>query len=191
MDDIEFLPDLFNGVRHLQCECERNLLNSDDIDKDQCSDNLLGNGDDDEHILCNCKNDNDFFGRGVHTYSNESINIVTIKDDSPHKCENLGSGEHIFNDIDESDNDNQYERNFLVSCDSTMVQSVVLVKGLDACFMAEGNTVSSVKEMSCNLRDFIVNGWPNSKTDVPVSKLCHLFLQDELGYYSGVLMKGS
>ena len=43
-DDIEFLPDLFNGVRHLQCECEceRNLLNSDDIDKGQCSYNFLG-----------------------------------------------------------------------------------------------------------------------------------------------------
>ena len=41
-DDIKFLPDLFNGVRHLQCECERNLLNSDDIDKGQCSYNFLG-----------------------------------------------------------------------------------------------------------------------------------------------------
>ena len=65
------------------------------------------------------------------------------------------------------------------------------MKRLDPCFMAEGNPVSFVREMSCNLRDFVVNGWSNSKTDVPVSKLCHWFLQDELGYYSGVLMKGS
>ena len=72
-----------------------------------------------------------------------------------------------------------------------MVQLVVLVKELDVCFMEEDNPVSFVREMSCNLRDFIVNGWPNSKTDVPVSKLCHWFLQDELGYYGGVLMKGS
>ena len=64
-----------------------------------------------------------------------------------------------------------------------MAQAVVLMKGLDACFMAEGNLVSFVGDVSCNLRDFIVNGWPNSKTDVPVSKLCHWFLQDELGYY--------
>ena len=41
-DDIEFLPDPFNGVRHLQCECSRNLLNSDDIDKGQCSYIFLG-----------------------------------------------------------------------------------------------------------------------------------------------------
>ena len=68
------------------------------------------------------------------------------------------------------------ELNFLGSCDpTTMVQAVVLMKGLDACFMAEGNPVSFVGEMLCNLRDFIMNGWPNSKTDVPVSKLCHWF----------------
>ena len=149
-DDIKFLPDLFNGVRHLQCECERNLLNSDDIDKDQCSDNLLGSG---ERILID--------------------NLKTVNDDK-------------------SVNDNPYELNFLGSCDpTTMVQAVVLMKGLDACFMAEGNPISFVREISCNLRDFVVNGWPNSKTEVPVSKLCHWFLQDELGYYSSVLMKGS
>ena len=193
-DDIKFLSDLFNGVRHLQREC--NLLNSDDIDKDQCSDNLLGSGDEDEHILC--KNDNDFLGSGDHTYSNESINIVTIKDDSLHKCGSVGSGERIQIDNlktvtdDKSVNDNPYELNFLGSCDpTTMVQAVVLIKGLDACFMAEGNLASFVDEKLCNFRDFIVNGWPNSKIDVPVSKLCHWFLQDELGYYSGVLMKGS
>ena len=162
-DDIEFLPDLFNGVGHLQCEC-----------------------------LCH---DIDFLGSGDHTYSNESVNIVTIKDDSLHKCESLGSSEHIqidnlktVND-DKSVNDNPYELKFLGSCDpTTMVQAVVLMKGLDACFMEEGNPVSFVREMLCNFRDFIVNGWPNSKTDVPVSKLCHWLLQDKLGYYSGVLL---
>ena len=190
-DDIKSLPDLFNGVRHLQCKCKRNLLNnnSDDINKDQCSDNLLDSGDDDKHIPC--KNDIEFLSSGDHISSNESINIVTIKDDSLHKCENLGSGEHIQNDIDNhktvnDDNDSPYERNFLGSGDSTMVQAVVPMKGLDVC-----NPVSFVREMLCNLCDFIVNGWPNSKTDVPVPKLCHWFLQDELGYYNGVIMKGS
>ena len=182
-----------------------NLLVSRDIENDHQCNNFLVNGDtsddhnqsyNDEHILC--KNDNDFLGSGDHTYSNESINIVTIKDESLHKCESLGSGERIqidnlknVND-DKSVNDNPYELNFLGSCDpTTMVQAVVLMKGLDACFMPEGNLVSFVGKMSCNLRNFIVNGWPNSKTDVPVSKLCHWFLQDELGYYSGILMKGS
>ena len=146
-DNIEFLPDLFNGVRHLQCECERNLLNSDDIDKDQCSDNFLGS-------------------------DNESVNIVTSI--SNYYSDNL-----------------PYEGNFLGSDDSTLVQAVVPMKGLDVCLMEEDNLASFVDEQLCNLRDFIVNGWPNSKTDVPVSKLCHWFLQDELGYYSGVLMKGS
>ena len=59
-ENIQFPPDLFNGARHLQCECERNLLSSDD----------------DEHILC--RNDNNFLGSGDHTYSNDAINIVTI-----------------------------------------------------------------------------------------------------------------
>ena len=116
-DDIEFLPDLFNGVGHLQCECERNLLNSDDIDKNQCSDNLLGSGDDDEHILC--KNGNDFLGSSDHTYSNESINIVSMLQLKMTVFINvkalvLGSGERIqidnfktVND-DKSVNDNPY-----------------------------------------------------------------------------------
>ena len=28
-DDVKFLPDQFNGVRHLQSECEHNLLSHD------------------------------------------------------------------------------------------------------------------------------------------------------------------
>ena len=137
-DDIKFLPDQFNGVRHLQSECEHNLLS----------------------------HDTDFLGS-----SNESINIVTSisNDDSPYEG-NL---------------------NFLGSGDSTLVQAVVPMKGLDVCLMEEDNLALFVDEQLCNLRDFIVNDWPNSKTDIPVSKLCHWFLQDELGYYSGVLMKGS
>ena len=185
-DDIKFLPDQFNGVRHLQCECERNLLSSDD----------------DEHILC--RNDNDFLGSGDHTYSNDAINIVTIKDDSLRKCESLGSGERIQIDnlktvIDDksvtsiSNYDSPYEGNlnFLGSGDSTLVQAIVPMNGLDVCLMEEDNLASFVDEQLWNLHDFVMNGWPNSKTDVPVSKLCHWFLQDELGYYSGVLMKGS
>ena len=168
-DDIKFLPDQFNGVRHLQSEC-----------------------------------DNDFLGSGDHTYSNDAINIVTIKDDSLRKCESLGSGERIQIDnlktvIDDksvtsiSNYDSPYEGNlnFLGSGDSTLVQAVVPMKGLDVCLMEEDNLASFVDEQLWNLRDFIVNDWPNSKTDIPVSKLCHWFLQDELGYYSGVLMKGS
>ena len=89
-DDIGFLPDLFNGIRHFQCECERNVLNSDDIDKDQCSDNFLGS-------------------------NNESVNIVTSI----------------------SNNDSPYEGNFLGSDDSTLVQAVVPMKGLDVCLMEE------------------------------------------------------
>ena len=181
-ENIQFPPDLFNGVRHLQCECERNLLSSDD----------------DEHILCR----NDFLGSGDHTYSNDAINIVVIKDDSLRKCESLGSGERIqidnlktVNDDKSvasiSNNDSPYEGNFLGSGDSTLVQAVVPMKGLDVCLMEEDNLALFVDEQLCNLRDFIVNDWPNSKTDIPVSKLCHWFLQDELGYYSGVLMKGS
>ena len=137
-DDIKFLPDQFNGVRHLQSECEHNLLS----------------------------HDTDFLGSG-----NESINIVTSISnyDSPHEG-NL---------------------NFLGSGDSTLVQAIVPMKGLDVCLMEEDNLASFVDEQLWNLRDFIVNDWPNSKTDIPVSKLCHWFLQDELGYYSGVLMKGS
>ena len=58
--------------------------------------------------------------------------------------------------------------------------------------MEEDNLASFVDGQLCNLRDFIVNGWPNSKTDVPVSKLCHWFLHDELGYlwctYEGILI---
>ena len=136
-DDIKFLPDQFNGVRHLQSESEHNLLS---------------------HI--------DFLGSG-----NESINIVTSisNDDSPYEG-NL---------------------NFLGSGDSTLVQAVVPMKGLDVCLMEEDNLASFIDEQLCNLRDFIVNDWPNSRADIPVSKLCHWFLQDELGYYSGVLMKGS
>ena len=67
-DDIKFLFDLFNGVRHLPCECERNLLNSDDNDKDQCSDNFLGS-------------------------DNESVNIVTSisNNDSPYEGNFLSS----------------------------------------------------------------------------------------------------
>ena len=168
-DDIKFLPDQFNGVRHLQSEC-----------------------------------DNDFLGSGDHTYSNDAINIVTIKDDSLRKCESLGSGERIKIDnlktvIDDksvtsiSNYDSPYEGNlnFLGSGDSTLVQAVVPMKGLDVCLMEEDNLASFVDEQLWNLRDFIVNDWPNSKTDIPVSKLCHWFLLDELGYYSGVLMKGS
>ena len=137
-DDIKFLPDQFNGVRHLQSECEHNLLS----------------------------HDTDFLGSG-----NESINIViSISNyDSPHEG-NL---------------------NFLGSGDSALVQAIVPMKGLDVCLMEEDNLASFVDEQLWNLRDFIVNDWPNSKTDIPVSKLCHWFLQDELGYYSGVLMKGS
>ena len=137
-DDIKFLPDQFNGVRHLQSECEHNLLS----------------------------HDTDFLGSG-----NESINIVTSISiyDSPYEG-NL---------------------NFLGSGDSTLVQAIVLMKGLDVCLMEEDNLASFVDEQLWNLRDFIVNGWPKSKTDIPVSKLCHWFLQDELGYYSGVLVKGS
>ena len=185
-ENIQFPPDLFNGVRHLQCECERNLLSSDD----------------DEHILF--RNDNDFLGSGDHTYSNDAINIVTIKDDSLRKCENLGSGERIqidnlktVNDdksvtsISNYDNPHEGNLNFLGSGDSTLVQAIVPMKGLDVCLMEEDNLASFVDEQLWNLRDFIVNDWPNSKTDIPVSKLCHWFLQDELGYYSGVLMKGS
>ena len=182
-----------------------NLLVSGDIDNDHCShDDFLVNGDtsddhnqsyNDEHILC--KNDNDFLGSGDHTYSNESINI----DDSLHKCESLGSRERIqidnlktVNDdksVTSISNDSPYEGNFLDSGDSTLVQAVVPMKGLDVCLMEEDNLASFVDEQLWNLRDFIVNDWPNSKTDLPVSKLCHWFLQDELGYYSGVLMKGS
>ena len=121
-----------------------------------------------------------------------SSNDIQNVNDSPQKCKNLGSGEHIINDIDESVNDNPYELNFLGSCDpTTLVQAIVPMKGLDVCLMEEDNLASFVDEQLCNLRDFIVNDWPNSKTDIPVSKLCHWFLQDELGYYSGVLMKGS
>ena len=137
-DDIKFLPDQFNGVRHLQSECEHNLLS----------------------------HDTDFLGSG-----NESINIVTSISnyDSPHEG-NL---------------------NFLGSGDSALVQAIVPMKGLDVCLMEEDNLASFVDEQLWNPRDFIINDWPNSKTDIPVSKLCHWFLQDELGYYSGVLMKGS
>ena len=137
-DDIKFLPDQFNGVRHLQSECEHNLLS----------------------------HDTDFLGSG-----NESINIVTS--------------------ISNYDNPHEGNLNFLGSGDSTLVQAVVPMKGLDVCLMEEDNLALFVDEQLCNLRDFIVNDWPNSKTDIPVSKLCHWFLQDELGYYSGVLMKGS
>ena len=150
-----------------------NLLICGDIDNDHCShDDFLVNGDtsddhnqsyNDEHILC--KNDNDFLGSGDHTYSNESINI----DDSLHKCESLGSGERIqidnlktVND-DINYNDSPYEGNFLGNDDSTLVQAVVPMKGLDVCLMEEGNLASFVDEQLCNLRDFIVNGWPNSK----------------------------
>ena len=137
-DDIKFLPDQFNGVRHLQSECKHNLLS----------------------------HDTDFLGSG-----NESINIVTS--------------------ISNYDNPHEGNLNFLGSGDSTLVQAVVPMKGLDVCLMEEDNLASFVDEQLCNLRDFIVNDWANSKTDIPVSKLCHWFLQDELGYYSGVLMKGS
>ena len=137
-DDIKFLPDQFNGVRHLQSECEHNLLS----------------------------HDTDFLGSG-----NESINIVTS--------------------ISNYDNPREGNLNFLGSGDSTLVQAVVPMKGLDVCLMEEDNLALFLDEQLCNLRDFIVNDWPNSKTDIPVSKLCHWFLQDELGYYSGVLMKGS
>ena len=153
-ENIQFPPDLFNGVRHLQCECECNLLSSDD----------------DEHILC--RNDNDFLGSGDHTYSNDAINIVTIKDDSLRKCESLGSGERIqidnlktVNDDKSvtsiSNNDSPYEGNFLGSGDSTLVQAVVPMKGLDVCLMEEDNLALFVDEQLCNLRDFIVNDWPN------------------------------
>ena len=187
-----------------------NLLVSGDMDNDHCSqDDFLVNGDtsddhnqsyNDEHILC--KNDNDFLGSGDYTYSNESINI----DDSLHKCESLGSGERIqidnlktvhddksVNIVSISNYDSPYEGNlnFLGSGDSTLVQAVVPMKGLDVCLMEEDNLALFVDEQLWNLHDFVVNGWPNSKTDVSVSKLCHWFLQDELGYYSGVHMKGS
>ena len=174
-----------------------NLLVSGDIDNDHCShDDFLVNGDtsddhnqsyNDEHILF--KNDNDFLGSGDLTYSNESINI----DDSLHKCESLGSGERIqidnlktvnddksVNIVSISNNDSPYEGNFLGSGDSTLVQAVVPMKGLDVCLMEEDNLAFFEDEQLCNLRDFIVNDWPNSKTDIPVSKLCHWFLQDEL-----------
>ena len=173
-----------------------NLLVSEDIDTSDDHNQSYN----DEHILC--KNDNDFLGSGDHTYSNESINI----DDSLHKCESLGSGERIqidnlktvnddksVNIVSISNNDSPYEGNlnFLGSGDSTLVQAIVPMKGLDVCLMEEDNLASFVDEQLWNLHDFVVNGWPNSKTDIPVSKLCHWFLQDELGYYSGVLMKGS
>ena len=85
-DDIKFLPDQFNGVRHLQSECEHNFLS----------------------------HDTDFLGSG-----NESINIVTSISnyDSPHEG-NL---------------------NFLGSGDSTWVQAIVPMKGLDVCLMEEDN----------------------------------------------------
>ena len=102
-DDIEFLPDLFNGVRHLQCESEHNLLS----------------------------HDTDFLGIG-----NESVNIVTSI----------------------SNNDSPYEGNFLGSGDSTLVQAVVPMKGLDVCLMEEDNLASLVNEQLCNFRDFIING---------------------------------
>ena len=109
-DDIKFLPDQFNGVRHLQSECEHNLLS----------------------------HDTDFLGSG-----NESINIVTSISnyDSPHEG-NL---------------------NFLGSGDSTLVQAIVPMKGLDVCLMEEDNLASFVDEQLWNLRDFIVNDWLNSK----------------------------
>ena len=137
-DDNKFLPDQFNGVRHLQSECEHNLLS----------------------------HDTDFLGSG-----NESINIVTS--------------------ISNYDSPYEGHLNFLGSGDSALVQAIVPMQGLDVCLMEEDNLASFVDEQLWNLHDFVVNGWPNSKTDVPVSKLCHWFLQDELGYYSGVLMKGS
>ena len=121
-----------------------------------------------------------------------SSNDIQNVNDSPQKCKNLGSGEHIINDIDESVKYNPYELNFYGSCDpTTLVQAIVPMKGLDVCLMEEDNLASFVDEQLWNLRDFIVIDWPNSKTDIPVYKLCHWFLQDELGYYSGVLMKGS
>ena len=58
--------------------------------------------------------DMNFFGSG---------NDIKNVNDSPQKCKNLGSGEHIINDIDESVNDNPYELNFLGSCDPTTLPS--------------------------------------------------------------------
>ena len=106
-DDIKFLPDQFNGVRHLQSECEHNYIM------------LLSH-------------DTDFLGSG-----NESINIVTSV----------------------SNYDSPYEGNlnFLGSGDSTLVQAIVPMKGLDVCLMEEDNLASFVDEQLCNLRDFIVN----------------------------------
>ena len=46
-------------------------------------------------------------------------------------------------------------------------------------------------ETLCNLRDFIVNGWPESKSEIPASLLCYWSFRDELGYYSGIIMKGT
>ena len=90
-DDIDFLPDLFNGVRHLQYECEHDLLS----------------------------HDTDFLDSG-----NKSVNIVTSI----------------------SNNDSPYEGNFLGSDDSTLVQAVVPMKGLDVCLNDEDNLASFVDE---------------------------------------------
>ena len=79
------------------------LINSDDIDKDQCSDNFLGS-------------------------DNESVNIVTSV----------------------SNNDSPYEGNFLGSDDSTLVQAVVPMKGLDVyLIMEEDNFASFVDLNNC------------------------------------------
>ena len=136
---------------------------------------------------------------------NDDKSVTSISNDSPYEGNFLDSGDSTLvriqidnlktvNDdksVTSISNDSPYEGNFLDSGDSTLVQAVVPMKGLDVCLMEEDNLASFVDEQLWNLRDFIVNDWPNSKTDIPVSKLCHWFLQDELGYYSGVLMKGS
>ena len=192
----DFLVNGDTSDDHNQCNEDEPLLDNSDMDFLGKS-GKSGSAKDDIEFLPDLFND---IGQLQETVNTElcdmnffgSSNDIQNVNDSPQKCKNLGSGEHIINDIDESVNDNPYELNFLGSCDpTTLVQAIVPMKGLDVCLMEEDNLASFVDEQLCNLRDFIVNDWPNSKTDIPVSKLCHWFLQDELGYYSGVLMKGS
>ena len=191
-----------------------NLLVSGDIDNDHCShDDFLINGDtSDDHNQCNedepllDNSDMDFLGKSGKSGSakddieflpdlfndvgqlQETVNTELCDTDF------LGSGNestNIVTSISNYDSPHEGNLNFLGSGDSTLVQAIVPMKGLDVCLMEEDNLASFVDEQLWNLHDFVVNGWPNSKTDVPVSKLWHWFLQDELGYYSGVLMKGS
>ena len=46
-------------------------------------------------------------------------------------------------------------------------------------------------ETMCMLRDTIIRGWPANRSQVPTSLLCYWPFKEDLGYYNGIIVKGS